>query len=127
MNQTYPLTTSKATAKAILADIQALPNPNTPNVRKLRKTYSQKLKDAAPEFILDLALELLDTQRWFGYELIADHPGAFCSLNPEILESLGAGIDSWWTVDAFGRTLTGPAWLEGLVSDDLILQMGPLR
>jgi 3-methyladenine DNA glycosylase AlkD len=31
-------------------------------------------------------------------------------------------MDSWWTVDAFARTLSGPAWLAGQVSDELILK-----
>jgi len=120
MTQPNLLTSPKTAAEAILADIEALPKRNTPNLRKIRKAYSQKLKTASPDFILDLALELLDTQRWIGYELIADHPGAFNSLTPDLLKALGAGVNSWWTVDAFGRTLTGPAWLDGLVSDDLI-------
>jgi 3-methyladenine DNA glycosylase AlkD len=38
-----------------------------------------------------------------------------------LLEELGQGMDSWWTVDAFARTLSGPAWLAGQISDELIL------
>ena len=30
------------------------------------------------------------------------------------------GLDSWNSVDAFGRTLAGPAWAQGFVSDSLI-------
>jgi 3-methyladenine DNA glycosylase AlkD len=120
MNQTTHPDTIQTTAAAILADIEALPTSNTPNLRNIRKAYTKKLKNASPEFILNLALELLKTHRWFGYELVANHPGAFNNLTPEILEKLGARINSWWTVDAFGRTLTGPAWLQGLVSDGLI-------
>ena len=36
------------------------------------------------------------------------------------MEEFGQGIDSWWTVDAFARTLVGPVWLKGQVSNDLI-------
>jgi 3-methyladenine DNA glycosylase AlkD len=32
------------------------------------------------------------------------------------------GINSWWSVDSFARTLAGPAWLNGQVSDRLIHQ-----
>jgi 3-methyladenine DNA glycosylase AlkD len=31
-------------------------------------------------------------------------------------------MDIWWTVDAFARTLSGPAWLHGQASDELILK-----
>ncbi len=50
------------------------------------------------------------------------HPAAFKRLDAAQLEDLGQGIDSWWTVDAFARTLSGPAWLAGQVSDELILK-----
>ncbi|MEA3325921.1 MAG: DNA alkylation repair protein [Chloroflexota bacterium] len=29
-------------------------------------------------------------------------------------------MNSWWSVDSFARTLAGPAWLRGQVSDGLI-------
>jgi 3-methyladenine DNA glycosylase AlkD len=35
------------------------------------------------------------------------------------LEELGRGINSWWTVDAFARTLAGPAWLNRQVPDQV--------
>jgi 3-methyladenine DNA glycosylase AlkD len=52
--------------------------------------------------------------------LIRGHPAAFECLGPGELEQLGQGISHWWTVDAFARTLSGPAWLSGLISDELI-------
>ena len=55
-----------------------------------------------------------------AYELIREHKGAFQRLGDAELEELGEGIDSWWAVDSFARTLSGPAWLEGLVPDELI-------
>ena len=36
------------------------------------------------------------------------------------MEEFGKGIDSWWSVDSFARTLAGPAWREGLISDRVI-------
>jgi 3-methyladenine DNA glycosylase AlkD len=38
------------------------------------------------------------------------------------LEALGEGMDSWWSVDSFARTLSGPAWLRGQVADGRILR-----
>ncbi len=36
------------------------------------------------------------------------------------VETLGRGIDSWWSVDAFARIISGPAWREGLLQDSVI-------
>jgi 3-methyladenine DNA glycosylase AlkD len=112
----------KQTAAEIEAEIRALPVRNTPEARKIRQKYSQQLKQASPEFIFDLARELQNTygQHWIGYELIWGHKAAFQRLGEAELEELGQGIDSWWSVDAFGRTLAGPAWLRGQVTDALI-------
>ncbi|MEW5977914.1 MAG: DNA alkylation repair protein [Acidobacteriota bacterium] len=57
-----------------------------------------------------------------AYELIRYHPAAFKCLDKVTLEELGQGINSWWTVDAFARILSGPAWLQGQVSDQVILK-----
>jgi 3-methyladenine DNA glycosylase AlkD len=109
-------------AARIDAEIQALSQPNTPNVRAVRRRYSKQLKRLEPAFIMDVARELLHTygQRWVAYELLRYHPEAFYSLGEAELEALGQGIDSWHAVDAFARTLTGPLWLKGLVNDALI-------
>jgi len=41
-------------------------------------------------------------------------------LGEDEIEEFGQGINSWGTVDAFARRLSGPAWLMGQVSDELI-------
>jgi 3-methyladenine DNA glycosylase AlkD len=112
----------KAVAAEIDAQIRALPVRNTPGVRAIRHKYSQQLKQADPEFILDLAREFLENYgyRAVPYELIQDHQAAFQSIGETELEELGQGINSWWSVDAFARTLSGPAWLKGQVPDELI-------
>ena len=56
-----------------------------------------------------------------AYELILGHRAAFERLGPAELEQLGQGINSWWTVDSFARTLSGPAWLHRQIPDQLIL------
>ena len=109
-------------AAAIDAEIQALPVRNTPNERAVRRTYSRMLKEADPAFVLDVARALHNEHGYWGtaLELIADHHGAFERIGAAELEAFGEGIDSWWTVDAFARTLAGPAWLAGQVEDELI-------
>jgi 3-methyladenine DNA glycosylase AlkD len=110
-------------AAQIEAQIQALPVQNTPNVRAIRRVYSQQLKTASPEFVLELVRELLrtpDGYREVAYELIHYHKEAFRCLDEAVLEELGRGMDSWWSVDAFARILSGPAWLKGGISDGVI-------
>lgn len=110
-----------AVAAELNAEIKALENPNTPNVRAIRMKYSKRFRDNEPAFILELAWELLIRygERWVAYELIANHKGAYASLDETALEKYGQGINSWGSVDSFGRTLSGPAWRDGLVSDEI--------
>jgi 3-methyladenine DNA glycosylase AlkD len=109
-------------ASAIAAEIKALDVRNTPNMRAIRRTYSRALRPQKPDVLLRLAGKLLNTgrYRWFAYELIRNHQAAFRRLDGPALEALGRGINSWWTVDAFARTLSGPAWLDRRVPDRTI-------
>jgi len=96
---------------------------NTDSERILRLKYSNLLCQASAEYVLGFARQLLFTHgyRWQAYEIIAEHKQAFRSLGADELEELGQGINSWWTVDSFARTLSGPAWRDGLVPDELIV------
>lgn len=111
-----------ALAVQIDAEIRALPGQNVPSVRAVRRAYSQRLRGVDAAFVLDLArgLLVLNDHRWVAYELIREHPAAFGCIGDVELVELGQGIDSWWTVDAFARTLSGPAWLRGQVAGSLI-------
>ena len=111
-------------AAAIDAEIKALPVQNTPALRAVRRKYSRILQEDPAEFILQLARDLckIEAYRWIAYELIRGHPAAFERLGTTELEALGQGINSWWTVDAFARTLSGPAWLRRQVPDQLIIK-----
>ena len=112
-------------AAAIDAEIKALPVQNTPALRAVRRKYSRILQEDPAEFILQLARDLCKIEkayRWIAYELIRGHLAAFERLGPTELEALGQGINSWWTVDAFARTLSGPAWLRRQVPDQLIIK-----
>ncbi len=113
---------SPALAAAFDADMRLLAVPNTPNARSIRRKYSRMLKNAAPEFVLEAARELfkIPGHRWAAYEILAAHGPAFRNLGEAEIEEFGQGINSWWTVDSFARTLSGPAWLHGQVSDALI-------
>jgi 3-methyladenine DNA glycosylase AlkD len=97
---------------------------NIPKERSILREFSRRFKKAPGEFILEVAQVILLTydHRWIAYELIQNHKGAFRLLDEDKLENLGQGIDSWWTVDSFARTLSGPAWLHGQISDEVIYQ-----
>ena len=117
---------AKNIAAAIEAELRALPVRNTASERAIRCKYSQQLKPFGAELVLALARELIQSyqHRWIAYELIRAHQAAFHSLGEAELEELGQGINSWWTVDAFARTLSGPAWMNGQIPDEVILKWG---
>ena len=122
MGQLLDLNNAKAVAAEVDTEIRALPVRNAPSMRAIHRKYSQKLKQANPEFILDLARELFRNYgyRWISCELIRAHRAAFHSIREAELEEFGQGINSWGAVDSFARTLAGPVWLKGQVSDELI-------
>ena len=92
--------------------------------RAICRKYLSLVKTAPPGYVLDFARCLLGNHglRWQAYELIAGHKAAFRSLRAGDLEEFGQGINSWWSVDSFARTLSGPAWREGLVADELFIR-----
>jgi 3-methyladenine DNA glycosylase AlkD len=100
--------------------IQALPEQSTEPVRRVRREFSKRLQGEPPEDVLALGEALIDRHRWVGYELIANHPNAMQLLDAAEVERLGRGMDSWWSVDAFARIISGPAWREELLQDEVI-------
>lgn len=117
-----PTDTPQTVAAAIDAGIRALPQPNTPNQRAVRRRYSRQLRTADAAYVLAVARQLLHAygRRWLACELLQNHAAAFAGIGAAELAEFGQGMDSWDAVDCFARTLTGPAWLRGQVSDDLI-------
>lgn len=109
-------------ASAMDTELRALRVRNTPNERNVLLRYAGLLKEAPSEFILDVARALLKEHRWLAYELIAGHKAAFRSIGEAEVEEFGQGISSWGEVDSFARTLAGPAWLRGQISDEMILR-----
>jgi 3-methyladenine DNA glycosylase AlkD len=109
-------------ARVELADeidraIRALPDRGVEPVRRVRRRYSARLRAEAPEHVLAVALALVERQRWVAYELLYHHPDGLSVLDVERVERLGRGIDSWGSVDAFGRYVSGPAWQQRRIPD----------
>jgi hypothetical protein len=62
-------------------------------------------------------MALVDRQRWVAYELVYQHPGGLDQLGVEEVERLGQGMADWGWVDAFGCSVSGPAWQRGRLPD----------
>jgi len=109
-------------AEAFDLETRSLTLHNTATERAICRKYAGLIKSYPPEYVLDFARALLFTwgHRWQAYELIQGHKLTFRGLRAAELEELGQGINSWWSTDSFARTLSGPAWRDGQVSDELI-------
>ena len=123
------MTTWESTSPAELAaafDLEqlALAIHKTNTERAVCQKYTNILRNAHAEYVLAFARQLLFTlgHRWQAYEIIAAHKATFCGLSTDELDELGQGINSWWSVDSFARTLSGPAWRDGLLPDELIVR-----
>lgn len=106
----------------IISELESLPEMRTVPMRRVRQKYSKRLRSEPAVFVLEVAHSIINSgrHRWVANELILDHHHAFHSLDRETLEDLGQGINSWSTVDSFSRTLSGPAWREGIICTDII-------
>ncbi|MGC9349410.1 MAG: DNA alkylation repair protein [Anaerolineae bacterium] len=109
-------------ATAHLAEIEALPVKNTPNERVVHRKLARELSHAKPDFVLAVARELhrLSDEPGHAYALLSYHKPTFDTLGEVEIQEFGQGINSWWTVDGFARSLAGPAWLRQQISDEVI-------
>ena len=115
-------------AEALLNDLNSLAVRNTPALRQVRRTYSKTWKREPPQVVLGIARKVSASgYRWIGCELIRNHPAAFAALNDRTVAQFATGLNSWDSVDAFARILSGPAWAHGYVSDALIAKWSRSR
>jgi 3-methyladenine DNA glycosylase AlkD len=108
---------------AFIAETDELPTRDTASLRKVRRSWSRKCRAAPAQTVLDLGLAIgrkRPSLRWIGYELVRHHRGAFAALDDAQLARFAPALDSWESVDAFGRILVGPAWAAGRISGALI-------
>lgn len=92
------------------------------DVRNVRMYYSHLYRNAPPEIMLSIGEHLIFDQgyRLVPYELIYYHPGTIELLNQQKIEALGKGINEWSSSDMYAHYISGPAWLSGIISDELI-------
>jgi len=93
-----------------------------PTIRAVRRRHSQSWATRPADFVLAAARRIAEQSslRWAAYELIRFHRAAFAALDDEILAEFAAGLNSWDSVDSFARTLSGPAWAHGRMTDSLV-------
>ena len=118
----WQMSTPADLALAFDGEQRSLAIHNTASERAIVRKYSNLVRQAPAEYVLDFGRLLLSSysHRWQAYEIIASHKGAFTRLGVNEVESFGQGINSWWSTDAFARTLSGPAWMRGQIQDELI-------
>jgi 3-methyladenine DNA glycosylase AlkD len=122
MGEQWSMSEVSAAAAEFDAQVRALPEQRTPTVRAVRRQTSRRLRSASPEFVVSLVSELVHTYgyRATAYEILLYHQPAFGSMTEARIEALGQGINSWWSVDGFARLISGPAWLQGLIADEVV-------
>jgi 3-methyladenine DNA glycosylase AlkD len=109
-------------AKELDSDIRSLPVLNAPNLRIVYRKYTKLLRQANPDFVLDLAREVFNNygHRWFSYDIIWNHEEALRKIGEAELIEFGRDIHGWGDVDAFSACLAGPAWRQGQIPDSLV-------
>jgi 3-methyladenine DNA glycosylase AlkD len=104
--------------------VEALPIKNAPSLRGLRRQFSKLIAGGRAEVVVAIADKLIESRRFeyrfLAYEMILNHKPALASLGSKEVSRLGRGLDSWGAVDTFACYISGPAWRQTQVSDDMI-------
>lgn len=112
------------TATRYRSEIAALPKRDTPNMRALRRRWSQALKSEPALQVIAVAeaLEAVSPQegQWVAYELIRHHKAAFAGVSQTVVDCFAERAVSWYAVDALGTILTGPLWAAGRLPDEVV-------
>jgi len=108
----------------IMTRLQALDSLKAENIGAVRREFSKRLSKAEPQIVIEVALRLINEEKFesrlVAYALVCNHRAAFRSLGEKELEQLGRGIDSWEDVDTFACCLSGQAWRERQIADEVI-------
>jgi 3-methyladenine DNA glycosylase AlkD len=111
-------------AREICSRLNLLTVPDTAAVRRVRQEFSRRIVHATPQSAVRLALHLVDEDsdllRFVAYEIVSHHKLTFDQLTKDDLLKLGAGLNSWSSVDCFAMYLSGPMWVRGRVPDKTI-------
>lgn len=95
-----------------------------PELRKVVKEVSMKLREASAQETIEMAKALVASSvfecQQVAYESLSLHKAAMKSLRTADLVELGHGLDNWLSVDAFATLVAGPAWRDRLIPEKLI-------
>ncbi|MDE2778787.1 MAG: DNA alkylation repair protein [Chloroflexota bacterium] len=112
----------------LFSRVNTLPTPTIPAIRPIRREISRRVARYAAGDVLELVQAIVDRSlregereiRWMGYEIAHYHRPTLAALDKATLEQLGAGLNSWDSVDVFSLYLSGPAWRNGQISDEVV-------
>ena len=97
-----------------------------PNQRKVATSLRERVKNGTPEFKIRLAKALVDTGifecQQVAYELLSIEKKVNSTLTLSDLFDLRKGFDNWVSVDTFSGYLSGVAWREGRINDEIIME-----
>jgi 3-methyladenine DNA glycosylase AlkD len=104
--------------------LRVLPLKNAQGLRAIRRRFSKALRTASAGTVIAIAYNLVERGRFdcrfLAYEIILNHRPALDNLGPKEVSRLGRGLDSWGAVDTFACYVSGPAWRQNQLSDELI-------
>ncbi|HHD16606.1 MAG TPA: DNA alkylation repair protein, partial [Euryarchaeota archaeon] len=96
-----------------------------PDQRKVTNALISKMKGAAPDEKLSMALALVRTGvfecQQVAYEMLSRDGRALGLLTLGELLELRKGFDNWISVDTWSTYLAGVAWREGRIPDDVVI------
>lgn len=110
----------------LFSRVQALPFGTIPAIRPIRREVSLQVASASVDQVVALVQVIVGRSllvgepdlRWVGYEIAHYHRATLAALDVLTLEKLGAGLNTWDSVDVFSLYLSGPAWRNGHIGDD---------
>ena len=112
------------TTAKILRELRGVDVRTVPALRPIRRKWSKELASASPQEMLQVARDILASDeaefRFIAYEFVHFHKPARKSLRRSEVEELAHGMQSWDAVDAFSYYISGPAWRDGQITDDVI-------
>jgi 3-methyladenine DNA glycosylase AlkD len=106
-------------AGEIIAQLRAAPQ-DIASIRALRKRVSRQLEELDRRTLLGIAHQVIPHMRWAAYELVMHHRPTMETITRADVEKLGGGMRHWGDVDSFCYYVSGPAWRDGRIGDQVI-------
>ncbi len=110
---------------AIRQDLARLRAPATAEVREIRRRYSRTLSREPAQQIVAIASALFADGRWperlVGCELVNARRDAIDCLSEATVNRWANGLADWAAIDLYGVTIAGPAWREGRVREERLM------